>query len=77
MKNAPNDRAKSEGTINRLHRSVWLPPHSFNTGVKRDPIPFFKFLGFDKSKPQVFHELYFDSDVFLMIMAKKKKLVLN
>ena len=37
---------KSEGIITYLRtwRSIWPPPRSVNTGSKRDPIPFLKFL---------------------------------
>ena len=42
-----NNQAKSGGTITHVHTNVlkWPPPHSVNTGVKRDPLPHFKFLG--------------------------------
>ena len=45
----PKDCAKSEGSITHLHMwlSKWLPPHSVNTGVKRDLNLPFKFLGLD------------------------------
>ena len=42
-----NNQAKSRGTITHVHTNVlkWQLPHSVKTGVKRDPIPHFKFLG--------------------------------
>ena len=57
----PNDRAKSEGTISHLHTwwAIWSPPHIINTGIKRDPIPPFKFLD-----PYI----YFDVNLFSFLI---------